>query len=140
MCYIVTGYVSDAKLAALSGIVKPGSTFDVLHWILSTWCLSIATQIISTSLIAGMIWWHARRNPATKSRYVSLIGIIVESGAIYTLSTIFLLAFSELKTQTGDILVMMTTQIAVSICSAYIGSLFLTSLVDHCPSTYHHPR
>ncbi|KAF5324370.1 hypothetical protein D9619_011108 [Psilocybe cf. subviscida] len=117
----VTGYMSDSKLAALSGtITKPGSTFNVLHWVLSTWCLSIATQIISTSLIAGMIWWHARRNPAAKSRYVSLIGIIVESGAIYTLSTIFLLAFAELKKQSGDILAMMTTQIATIVTTLII--------------------
>ncbi|KAF5324363.1 hypothetical protein D9619_011107 [Psilocybe cf. subviscida] len=111
-CAAVTGYVSDSKLAAISGNVKPTSVFEVLNWILSTWCLSIATQVISTSLIAGRIWWHARHNPVARSRYMSLIAIIVESGAIYTLSTAFLLAFADLKTQAGALIAHMTTQLA----------------------------
>lgn len=101
------------RLAHITGNLQPKSIFEILNWILSTWCLSIATQVISTGLIAGKIWWHAQRNTVSKSRYISLIAIVVESGAIYTLSTAFLLAFADLKTQAGAIIGDMTTQIAV---------------------------
>jgi surface polysaccharide O-acyltransferase-like enzyme len=92
----------------------PTSIFEILKWVLATWCLSIATQVISTALIAWKIWQHARLNPVAKSRYMSLIAIIVESGAIYTMSTAFLMALADRKTQAGAIPGDMTAQLAVS--------------------------
>lgn len=121
--HVVAGYVSIGKLVVLSSGGQPASVFEVLHWILASWCLSIATQVISTCLIAGMIWWHARRNVAAKRRYAALIAIIMESGVAYTLSTVFLLVFAELKTQAGAIPAHMVTQIAV--CNFLICFRFL---------------
>ncbi|KAF5324160.1 hypothetical protein D9619_011110 [Psilocybe cf. subviscida] len=108
----VIGYISNSKLTAISGNVHSISVSPVLNLLLPMWCLLIATQVISTSLIVGKIWWYVRCDPVAKSRYVPVIAIIVESGAIYTLSTILLLALTDRKTYAGTILGHITTQIA----------------------------
>lgn len=110
----VTGAIGIARLAQITGKMESTSIFEILNWMLSTWSLFIATQLIATGLIAGKIWWHAQRNPIAKSRYTSLILVVIESGAILTLSTTFLLALVDYKTQAGAILADMATQIAVS--------------------------
>jgi hypothetical protein len=109
----VTGYISIKLLSAIT-LNSLNSLFVIGKWVLATWSLSISTQIISTGLIAGKIWWHARRISGSKAQYLSVIAIVVESGAIYTVATIFLLAFFDMKTQAGAIIGDMTAQIAVS--------------------------
>ncbi|KAF9471450.1 hypothetical protein BDN70DRAFT_976351 [Pholiota conissans] len=110
---ILTGYISIKQLAGIS-VNSLDSLFIIGKWILATWALSISTQVICTSLIAGKIWWHARHSAGSKARYLSAIAIVVESGALYTIATIFLLAFFDMKTQAGAIIGDMTAQIAVS--------------------------
>lgn len=132
MWSIVIGYISNSKLTAISGNVHSISVSPVLNLLLPMWCLLIATQVISTSLIVGKIWWYVRCDPVAKSRYVPVIAIIVESGAIYTLSTILLLALTDRKTYAGTILGHITTQIAVRTRVAFVSfifSLFLQTIV-----------
>lgn len=74
----------------------------------------MATQLISTTLIAGKIWWHAKRNPTSRSRYLSLIALVVESGAVFTLTSAALLVCAALKIQAGDIALAIAIQSAVS--------------------------
>ncbi|KAF5319531.1 hypothetical protein D9619_008339 [Psilocybe cf. subviscida] len=112
LCSMVTGYIGLSKLAQITGDLQPDSIFNILDWLIPTWSLFIATELLSTVLIAGKIWWHAKRDPVAKSFYLSLISVVVESGAILTLSTTFLLAFMDRETQTGAILADMATQIA----------------------------
>ncbi|KAF8178484.1 hypothetical protein BJ912DRAFT_1063133 [Pholiota molesta] len=128
----VTGYISIKLLSAIT-LNSLNSLFAIGKWVLATWSLSIATQIISTGLIAGKIWWHARRISGSKAQYLSVIAIVVESGAIYTVATIFLLAFFDIKTQAGAIIGDMTAQIATIVPTLIILRVeFLRS--DH--STY----
>ncbi|KAF5324325.1 hypothetical protein D9619_011082 [Psilocybe cf. subviscida] len=122
----VTGYVTESKIAAISSNLQPSTLFEILDWEILFRCLSIAPQLISTSLIAGMIVWHARRNPVAKSRYVPLIVIIGVSGAIYTISAIVLLAFIVLKTEAGEILAQMITQITTIVPTLVIIRVELT--------------
>lgn len=103
-----------SRLAQITGAFQPTSFFKILNWLLSTWGLFIALQVMCTVLIAGRIWWHAKRTPLAKSRYISIIAVIIESGVLITLSTTFLLAFADLKTQAGAITGDLATQIAVS--------------------------
>lgn len=122
---VAIGYIALGRICQITGDIQPTSLFQILNLLLVTWCLSIGTQVISTGLIAGKIWWHAKRSHVSKSRYISLIAIIIESGAIFTVSTAFLLAFFDLKTQSGGIIADITTQTAVR-----IDVIFLSSLSD----------
>ena len=133
------GYMSIAKLTRISPTDING-IFLITRWILTTWCLSIATQIISTGLIAGRIWWISRRNSgASKSRYTNLISIIIESGAIYTLSTVFLLTLFDLKAAAGAVAGNITAQVAVSHIKFVINFIDLTiNLVDYRANSHNH--
>lgn len=110
---LVIGYIALGIGSQLSGHVVITNLLHVKNLMIPYWSLSLGTQIISTSLIAGRIWWHAKRNSVSKSRYISLIAIIVESGAIFALSTVFLLAFFDLQVLAAGILSDMSAQIAV---------------------------
>ncbi|KAF8157275.1 hypothetical protein B0H34DRAFT_798565 [Crassisporium funariophilum] len=61
-----------------------GTIFAVLNTYTATWALSMATQ--------------------TSVSYLSIIWVIVESGAIYCITTVFLLVFFDLRTEAGGII------------------------------------
>lgn len=111
---VVTGTLGITKLSQISGNLQATSIFEILDWMISTWSLFMATQLISTTLIAGKIWWHAKRNPTSRSRYLSLIALVVESGAVFTLTSAALLVCAVLKIQAGDIALAIAIQSAVS--------------------------
>ncbi|KAJ6616631.1 hypothetical protein B0H10DRAFT_1378588 [Mycena sp. CBHHK59/15] len=55
--------------------------------------LSLATNVLVTSLSAGRIWWISRRsraylNTEVRKRYITSISVLVESGMIYPLSVL----------------------------------------------------
>ncbi|KAI0063283.1 hypothetical protein BV25DRAFT_410707 [Artomyces pyxidatus] len=89
----VCGYTAVANVARLSAT---GSIFvaRIHNWLLATWVLSIATQLGATLLIAHKIWASAFGARA-------VLWILVESGAAYSATTLFLLGFS--RTATGAI-------------------------------------
>jgi len=103
----VCGYAAVADLARLDPTAGPNALFAIANWILGAWSLSIATQILVTLAIAGRIYWMSRGTSLARGaskRYMSVIWIIVESGAIYSITTIFLLAFFDLQTQAGGVI------------------------------------
>ena len=95
---IVTGYVALVNLAQLS---PTDSVFvpRVHNWLIATWCLSIATQFGATLLIGYRFWrsiqWSSTGIGASR---LAVFWILVESGALYSVTTIFLLGFSAANT------------------------------------------
>jgi hypothetical protein len=104
-----TGYAAVADLANLSSL-QP--IFRIGNTILATWALSIATQFSVSSAIAGRIVWISRDSSLASNRYLSVLWIIVESGAIYCITTVLLLTFFDLKTQAGAIVAGVVAQIS----------------------------
>jgi len=92
----VTGYTAIINLSQLSP-TEPVFVPRVHSWLIATWCLSIATQFGATLLIGyrfrKSIRWNSTQNGTCKSR-LDILWIIVESGALYSVTTIFLLGFS----------------------------------------------
>ncbi|KAI0247685.1 hypothetical protein BJV78DRAFT_898274 [Lactifluus subvellereus] len=93
----VTGYTAVAHIAQLSA---NGSIFvaRVHNWLVATWALSIATQFGATLLISYQVWisiqWNPMGTQGTQASRRAVLGTLVESGALYTVTTIFCLGFS----------------------------------------------
>lgn len=76
---------------------------------------------MATCLIAFRIWSYAATIPAhvapttekERTNYTAIVWIIIESGVIYTASTIILLAFFELNSQASNIIGKALGQISV---------------------------
>ncbi|KAJ7255717.1 hypothetical protein C8J57DRAFT_1518008 [Mycena rebaudengoi] len=124
-CYIVWGsrykiiVVPCIMLLAISicaygavynfSIMKPGQDVfasNVAEWGTALFSLSLATNIIVTCLIAGRIWWLAKTTNKLlgsehSDKYQNAIAIIIESGAIYSISlmTLLILYCSETNAQ-----------------------------------------
>ncbi|KAJ6594685.1 hypothetical protein B0H19DRAFT_1096454 [Mycena capillaripes] len=67
--------------------------WDILLPLDPFFALSLATNILVTTLTAGRIWWICRRARAylktdAQRRYVSSISILIESGVIYSVSVL----------------------------------------------------
>ena len=89
-----TGYAAVASVAQLSAT---SNTFvaRVHNWLVATWSLSIATQLGATLLIGYRVWMSIQWNPTgTQTSHRAVLWTLVESGALYTVTTAFLLGFS----------------------------------------------
>jgi len=92
----VTGYTALVNLLHLHAT---GTVFfpRVHNWLIATWCLSMATQFGATLMIGYRFWksikWNSTRDGIRESR-LPVLWILVESGALYSVTTIFLLGFS----------------------------------------------
>ncbi|KAH9023684.1 hypothetical protein EDB85DRAFT_2277821 [Lactarius pseudohatsudake] len=107
----VTGYTALVNLARLI----PGNTVflsRVHSWLIATWALSIATQLGATLLIGYRIWKSIQWNSSKglRASRLSILWILVESGALYSVTTTLLLGFSS--TNTGAIFVASLGQIS----------------------------
>lgn len=95
----------------------------ILKYLLASWSLSIATQVSATALIAYRIWTYATRIPAhvvpaderERMDYMAVVWIVIESGAVYTASTIVLLVFFVLNTQASNVIGKALGQISVRV-------------------------
>ncbi|KZT20119.1 hypothetical protein NEOLEDRAFT_1076408, partial [Neolentinus lepideus HHB14362 ss-1] len=68
----------------------------------ASFAISLALNILMTSLIAGRIYVLARRNAAVLSsrhtkQYMTIVGIILESGALFTAAQVVFLAIWHLS-------------------------------------------
>jgi hypothetical protein len=98
MVNLVTGYVAIVDLSHLS---PTDSVFvpRVHNWLLATWSLSIATQFGATLLIGYRFWRSIKwGSTGTRASRLAIFWILVESGALYSVTTIFLLGFSAANT------------------------------------------
>ncbi|SJK99453.1 uncharacterized protein ARMOST_02754 [Armillaria ostoyae] len=112
LAFGVCGYISIYRLSHLS-LSDVHTVNDILNWLQATWSLSLATQILVTTLIATRIWLLSRQalaRPSGKQSnpYMTVIWTVVESGAIYTFTATLMLAFftqrSQVSTVMGDAL------------------------------------
>jgi len=79
------------------------------EWVTALWSISLATNISVTALIVARIWHTARHAPR---RYYPVMAALIESGAMYSLSIVFLMTLFELKANAGQIAADIATQIA----------------------------
>jgi len=99
----VTGYTALVNLSRISP-TDTGTVFlpRVHNLLLATWTLSVATQFGATVLIGYRILKAIRwSSKGIRASRLSVLWIVVESGALYSVTTIFLLGFSS--TNTGAI-------------------------------------
>lgn len=76
---LVSSYTALARLASFAP-TEPLFLKSLARWILSTWSLSLATQVGATLLIAYRIW--ANRVPGMRQSMI-VFWMVVESGAVY---------------------------------------------------------
>ena len=107
-----TGYATVAGFLHASA----SNIFAVLNTYTATWALSVTTQTSTSLAIMGRIWWITRNSPKSLgwNKYFAIAWIIVESGVIYSLTTILLLIFYDLRTNFGGIINNMLAQTCVS--------------------------
>jgi len=106
-----TGIVATSRLWN----IQPGDPLFLVslgEWITSLWALTITTNITVTLLIVGRIWWISHR-ASSQRHYYGVMATLIESGALYSTSVVFLLATFQLKANVGQIVADMATQIAV---------------------------
>jgi len=97
----VTGYTALIDLSHLSAIDTVFSA-RVHNWLIASWSLSIATQFGATLMIGYRFWKAVKWNMnSIRESRLAVLWILVESGALYSVTTIFLLGFSA--TNTGGI-------------------------------------
>ena len=107
----VSGYYGLAHIALLS---STEAIFAIEHWTIATFSLSLATQIIATSLIVSQPWWRSPRNlPSAHKEYVSVMLVIIESGAALTAITAVDLALFTLHKNAGAMLEPIMSQLSV---------------------------
>jgi hypothetical protein len=113
----VTGFTAVVHLTHLSAtdaVFLP----RVHNWLIATWCLSIATQFGATLMIGYRIWTSIKRNTNNiRESRLAVLWILVESGALYSVTTIFLLGFS-----------------ATNISPIFVAALGQISVGSSCPS------
>ncbi|OSC99582.1 hypothetical protein PYCCODRAFT_1438145 [Trametes coccinea BRFM310] len=79
-------------IALLVNTAKPAATLvqaDIIHFQTAFYCLSISLNILTTLLIAGRLWYQHRqvkslRAPSAHWDYTSIIAIVIESAALYS--------------------------------------------------------
>jgi hypothetical protein len=140
------------------------SVFDpsILSWITSTFVLTIVTQIAATILIAARIYAASqplhisgedahgveagkggdivggkkgrKYEQTQREKYLAMVWIVVESGAIYSSAAIVQLVTYLLKMNAGVIMEFMLAQLSVSVSfSSLIVLLFLSSCSSFLP-------
>ncbi|KAG5649756.1 hypothetical protein H0H81_002170 [Sphagnurus paluster] len=91
------------------------TTAHVAIWVLVTFALNIATQVVSTTLIAAKIYrtTSATTTPHDRPRYTSIVWVVVESGMFYAAATVIQLVMCLTKLNAGVILEMILAQLSV---------------------------
>ncbi|KAK0214150.1 hypothetical protein IW262DRAFT_1466696 [Armillaria fumosa] len=123
LAFGVSGYISIYRLSHLS-LSDLRMVNDILNWLQATWSLSLATQILVTTLIATRIWWLSRQvlvRPGKQSNpYMTVIWTVVESGAIYAFTATLMLAFFTQRSQVSTVMADALGQISAIVPSLII--------------------
>lgn len=92
--------------------------FAISQYAVAGYGMSVVAHVSVTLLIVGKIWWTASRShtihPSLARSMGSAAWIVLESGAIYSITTIFVVVFGGLKTWIGGIMLDILVQVAVS--------------------------
>lgn len=118
--FLLGTIICGIKTIVANATYPAGSVFtsDILSWVTSTFALTIATQITATCLIAGRIYYASRLSIGSskmQSYYMSLVWMVVESGAIYTVVALIQLITEELGMNAGVIMELMLSQLSAMI-------------------------
>jgi len=88
------------------------------NYLLANWVLSITIQVTATLLIALRIWrnfyWGAKRAGRVGSTHMSILWMVVESGAVYSITAILTLVFWCERASAGAIVGACLGQVSVS--------------------------
>jgi len=88
----IIGFTNLGRLDLSQTVFLP----TVINWLTASWCLSIATQFGATLLIGYRVWKLAQgTSKGIGASRLAIIWILVESGALYSVTTIFMLGFSR---------------------------------------------
>ena len=103
-----TGFIRLGRLDLSQTVFLP----NVINWLTASWCLSIATQFGATLLIGYRFWKSVQgTSKGIGASRLAILWIVVESGALYSVTTILMLGFS--RSNVGGILVSALGQISV---------------------------
>ncbi|KAI9434588.1 hypothetical protein H4582DRAFT_2175182 [Lactarius indigo] len=98
---LFAGYIGLANLASVDP-TKAVSLSHLQDWPYATWAFSLATQLGATLLIGYQFWKSIQRDSMRLgASHLSIFWILVESGALYSVTTTFLLGFSSKSTNTS---------------------------------------
>ncbi|KAI0087860.1 hypothetical protein BDY19DRAFT_994747 [Irpex rosettiformis] len=138
------GFLITASFAAGSGLLHAmanGNDLSKLFgaviaaWSNTYWGLTITIQISASCLIAFKIWVVQNRVTTTRagsSWSISIVWIILESGAVLSLITALLLAFYTLHTIAGGVVGAISAQLAALIPVTILLRVTLKRISIHC--------
>jgi hypothetical protein len=122
---IVTYFIGIGQLVHLTGSDLHG----VSQWLVLGLTFSLITNISVTCLIAGKLWIISRSNclSLVTTRCTAVVWAILESGGVYVITMVLLVAFTAMETQVGVFISNLFVQLCVSpIFSHEIFVLVLT--------------
>lgn len=116
--YAITYFIGIGKLVHLAD----RDLSVVSQWLVAGLTFSLVTNASITCLIAGRVWSMSRRHcisPVT-TRCMTVMWTILESGAVYGLTTVFLVVFTAMRSQVGGFISNLFVQICGIIPSLII--------------------
>ncbi|KAJ7699675.1 hypothetical protein B0H17DRAFT_1196280 [Mycena rosella] len=131
----ICGYIAVSHLARFAPL-DPVFLAALGQWILSTWSLSLVTQVGATLLIAYRIWVNTAWNMKTGSSHANVFWMVVESGAVYSFTTVILLALYVSKLNSGAIVGGALGQLSCLIPTSIIVRIGFTTSSGSTAGTY----
>jgi len=115
IAYLATGtyaiwIVSRMSLQSVNTIFLQ----EMRKWVISSYSIALATNLIATSILALKLWLVHRRSSrilATGSQVYPMLLIIVESGALYSMSLVAMLATYLSGSESSSVVLDMICQI-----------------------------
>ncbi|KAF8223340.1 hypothetical protein L208DRAFT_1444698 [Tricholoma matsutake] len=134
LAYTITFLVGVGKLSNLNG----QDFFAISQYGVAGYGMSAVAHVSVTLLIVGKIWWTARGihviHPSFASSIGSAVWIVLESGAVYSITTIFVVVFGSLKTWIGGLILDIVVQVAELIPTLIIVRAGLRHTSDNTTS------
>jgi hypothetical protein len=109
---IVTYFIGIGKLVHLAGT----DLHVVSRWLVAGLALSLVANTSVTCLIAGRLWVISRstRTSPVTTRCTTVVWTILQSGAVYSITMVFLVAFTAMESQVGRFISNLFVQLCVS--------------------------
>ncbi|VDB98597.1 unnamed protein product [Peniophora sp. CBMAI 1063] len=115
---IGTAVAGIGSIVRLTSLPSDQATFfesSLKAWLTAFWVQSVVTQTVATGLIAWKIWSSISwRSKAVGSREWHALLVFVESGALYSIGTILVLAFYLRGSNIGTIVAGMLGQLSAT--------------------------
>ncbi|KAJ3559928.1 hypothetical protein NM688_g38 [Phlebia brevispora] len=127
----VCGFVDTVILANLTTEQQLFSE-TVRRWALGSWCSSIGAQMASTLLIAWKVWWThiGTVGPHKSQMTLSVMWVILESGAVLSFSQVIVLALYVQKMAVGGVIIAMVSQLDALVPTSIFVRLASTNQLE----------